>query len=461
MATKKHTGSAPRPAAEDPRAAKVGRLGRIHDRLLDAAMAMREGEPLDRALESVFRRARDLGSGERSEISDVLYAFARSKRRIEDLVDRSAKSLGKKLDLLDAPLRVRIDLLAAMADAGASIEQLKERDAYAVKRFPGLLEKIAAKKVPPSKRKDPAERLAVEYSLPDWLASSLYKNFGEERTAEIGLALLQRAPFSLRVNTLKADRDTVKKRIAEEHQLQAEYTKHSSDGLILEKHTHVQAWPLFEEGAIEVQDEGSQLIAKALSPEPGEVVLDACAGAGGKTLSLGASMQNRGRLIALDLDEPKLQELKKRARRAGLTNHEVVAGDFITMPEQLVGKVDRLLLDAPCTGSGVFRRHPDARWRSVDLERLTSRQLNLLVRAAGAVRPGGLVLYATCSILREENEAIVERALAEERRFAPVPLSETMGDLARELGASHQVRIGPGPTSRDPDGFFFALLRRT
>jgi 16S rRNA (cytosine967-C5)-methyltransferase len=446
----------------DPRGAKSGRLGRLHDRLVDAVMLVKEGTPSDRALDQVFRRARDLGSSERSKISDDVYALARGQRRFADLLDRAAKAEGRKLELLDAPLRARLEILTMMADRGVGADDLQAADSYAFRRFPGLFERITSGRVPEPKKRSAVERIAISHSLPDGVATRLVAAFGEERADAMASALLERAPLTLRVNALKASRDEARKRIEAEHEISVEPSGLSPFGLILSGRVSVQGWPMFEEGWIEVQDEGSQLIALALGAKPGEIVIDACAGAGGKTLALGAMMENTGRLIALDRDEQKLLELKRRARRAGLTNHETVTADFIALPEELKARADRVLIDAPCTGSGAYRRNPDSRWRfsETDLAKDMSRQRSLLLRAVDAVKPGGLILYATCSLLIEEDEAIVRGALASDPRLEPVPLAVTLGEgLAKRLGATHEVRVGPGPGPKDPDGFYFALLR--
>ncbi|MCC7385628.1 MAG: RsmB/NOP family class I SAM-dependent RNA methyltransferase [Deltaproteobacteria bacterium] len=427
-------------------------------------MRVHEGAPVERALEQIFRSARDLGGNERSEIADALFDFVRERRRIDDLLQRAVRACGRRFEVIEAPIAMRLRLLAFFADRGASLDELAARDGYAFRRVAGLFERIVGKQVPEPKRRTPAEALAVRWSLPDWFAERLVATQGESGAGAVAQALHGRAPLTLRVNTLKCDRDSARRRIREDHGLEVEPTPLAPHGLILGERVSIQSWPLFTEGALEVQDEGSQLIALALGARPGETVLDACAGAGGKTLALASAMEGRGRLLAIDPDEEKLGELKRRARRAGITNHEALVADLITMPKELVGRADRVLVDAPCTGSGVLRRHPLAAWEldEAKVRAFPVRQAALLERAGDAVRPGGLVLYATCSILPEENEAVVADVLAREPRYQPAPLSETLGAaLAGALGATWEARIGPGPGSRDPDGFYLALLRRT
>lgn len=442
--------------------ATTGRLGRVRDRALDACMRMLDGVSADAALEQTFRKARDLGPSERAQVSDLVYGLARSLRNIDDRLERAAKSTGRKLEMVDGPVRTRLRLLVLESDMGASLEELEARDPYAVKRLPGLFERITSGRLPPPKTKSAAESIGLEWSLPDWLASRLVKSFGEARAEGVARALHGRAPVTLRVDTHRTTRDALLVRIREAHGVEARPTSRSPLGIVLPSHARVRSWPEFEEGLLDLQDEGSQLVALALGAAPGELVVDACAGAGGKTLTLASLMKNTGRVLSFDPDAHKLQELKRRARRAGLTNIETHATDFGSFPPELAGRADRVLVDAPCTGSGRLRRQPDARWRFTEAQVLAfpGLQVRLLQRAIDAVRPGGVIVYATCSLLEEENEGVLQRVLAEDPRVRPAPLGDTLGELLGPEKSQSTLRLGPGPGPEDPDGFFLALLRR-
>jgi 16S rRNA (cytosine967-C5)-methyltransferase len=452
------------PADAQPGGARDPRLGRIHDRVLEAAAQIETGIPADRALAGVFRRARDLGGRERAMVSETVYGLIRAARRVDDRLARALKAEKKRIDLIEKPILLRMRVLAFLAMKGDELTRIEALDPYAYKRVPNFLERIRDNRLPPVTRSE-AEDLAVEVSLPDWMIRRLIAHEGLERTREIGRALELRAPVTLRVNTIRVSREDARLNIERTHGILASPTAVSSLGLILPEHADLQSWDLYQKGAVELQDEGSQLVGLATGASPGQVVLDACAGAGGKTIQLAAMMENKGRLIALDPDAKKLEELKRRARRAGITNTETLATDLEALPKRLLGACDRVLVDAPCTGSGVFRRHPDAKWRleERDLESHVDRQARLITSAAGALKAGGLLVYATCSVLFEENEAIVEAALAADPRLERTSLVRTWGpDLAARLGAgAHTARIGPGPTERDPDGFFVALMSRT
>jgi 16S rRNA (cytosine967-C5)-methyltransferase len=230
-------------------------------------------------------------------------------------------------------------------------------------------------------------------------------------------------------------------------------------GLICETRMNAFALTAFREGLFEVMDEGSQLVADLVAPPPGGRVVDACAGAGGKTLAIGASLCGKGRMLALDTDGKKLEELRRRARRAGLTNVE--ARPVGEGPLEVKGQFDRVLVDAPCSGLGTLRRNPEARWRltRATVESFPARQVGLLVTYAPLVAVGGRLIYATCTVARAENDLVVERFLAERDDFVPVPVKEIWGrERAEKLGDGMTLRLSPN--RHDTDGFFAAVLRR-
>jgi 16S rRNA (cytosine967-C5)-methyltransferase len=272
-----------------------------------------------------------------------------------------------------------------------------------------------------------------------------------------------RAPMALRVNTTRISREALIARLAEEHVV-ARPTRLAPAGLVLETRINAFGLSAFQEGLFEVMDEGSQLVAELVAPPPGGRVVDACAGAGGKTLAIGASMDGKGRLLALDTDGKKLEELRRRARRAGLTNvtaRPVTAEGTTLPPEARPGGWDRVLVDAPCSGTGTLRRNPEARWRlQPDIVRaFPPRQLALLVTYAPLVAVGGRLIYATCSVVEAENEAVVSRFAAERDDFVRVPVKEIWGkERAATAGDGLTLRLGPH--THDTDGFFAAVLRR-
>jgi 16S rRNA (cytosine967-C5)-methyltransferase len=308
----------------------------------------------------------------------------------------------------------------------------------------------------------------VTGDYPQWLDAHLARTFGEDRAAEAA-ALSARAPLDLRVNTLKDNREAVI--IALSH-LNPVPTRWSPFGLRIAlgaeaKSPPIHAEPTFIKGRVEVQDEGSQLAAVLVAAKPGEQVIDLCAGAGGKTLALAAMMNNRGQIYATDLDKRRLAPIHSRLERAGVHNVQVrtpKGGESLLA--DLDNRADLVLIDAPCTGIGAWRRNPDAKWRMRPgaLELRMREQADLLDRAATLVKPGGRIAYVTCSLLTEENDDQVRAFVARQPQFSPIPPSQVVSALGeRAFVFQRAVRLSPEgllmtPRQTDTDGFYVSLL---
>ncbi|HVZ51002.1 MAG TPA: RsmB/NOP family class I SAM-dependent RNA methyltransferase [Pseudolabrys sp.] len=305
---------------------------------------------------------------------------------------------------------------------------------------------------------------------PEWLDAHFKRTFGDER-AEEGAALSARAPLDLRVNTLKAERDSAAALLSD---LAPEPTRWSPWGLRVRlkaeaKSPAVHAEPAFLKGMVEVQDEGSQLAALFSGAKPGEHVVDLCAGAGGKTLALAAMMANKGQIFATDSDKRRLAPIHDRLKRAGARNVQVrtpksVGGEL----DDLKGRCDLVLIDAPCTGTGTWRRNPDAKWRMRPgaLEERVKEQAEVLERAVPLIKRGGRIAYVTCSVIEEENGAQLRAFLAGHPQFVLVPPAEVaeaaLGERAFMFGKAARFTaegILMTPRLTDTDGFFVSLLR--
>jgi len=311
----------------------------------------------------------------------------------------------------------------------------------------------------------------VQGDYPDWLDPYLERVFGDERPAE-GEALASRAPLDLRVNTLSATRDEVLPRLSH---LGAEPSRWSPAGLRIRlaadaKSPAIHAEPVYLKGQIEVQDEGSQLAALLADAKPGEQVIDLCAGAGGKTLALAAAMENHGQIYAADSDKRRLAAIHERIARADARNIQVRTprGEADILAD-LADRADLVLIDAPCTGTGTWRRNPDAKWRirPGSLAERLKEQETVLERAAGLVKPGGRIAYVTCSVLAEENGDQVRAFTARHPDFSvekPGEVAKALGERAYLFGRAVLVS-GEGllmtPRRTDTDGFFVSLLRRS
>lgn len=303
---------------------------------------------------------------------------------------------------------------------------------------------------------------AVRAEVPLWLFQRITAQYHD---AEALLAALAApAPLDLRVNRLKAERAAV---LAElRRTLAAEPTPYSPDGIRLHEKPALTRWPVYKEGRVEVQDEGSQLIARLVAPKRGEMVADFCAGAGGKTLALGCLMRSTGRLYAFDVNAKRLAGLSPRLKRSGLSNvfPVAIAGENDARVKRLTRKIDRVLADVPCSGSGTFRRNPDLKWRfdEDELARVNAIQVNVLRAASRLVKPGGRLVYATCSLLAVENQEVVETFLRENPEFALLPASEVL--QSQGIALDHSERFAPWfvmlPHLHGTDGFFAAVLQR-
>ncbi|WP_338867375.1 RsmB/NOP family class I SAM-dependent RNA methyltransferase [Myxococcus stipitatus] len=421
------------------------------------ALVRHEGRLSDRALDFTLRRKANLYSSERRAVAERVYALLRRQRTVDFLLGRAHP----RFDALDATRQDVLRLATSRVLHGEPLADVARTSSLApsdVSALNALPQAAAALEALPEKKRFP-----IAASLPDFLAERFLALYGPD-AARAAEAMNERAPLTVRANLLKEDRDALAKRLAAE-EVESKATPLSPMGLHLETRLNVFSLTSFREGFVEIQDEGSQLLGMLVDAPPTRVV-DACAGAGGKTLQLAAQMKNRGDLHALDIDERRLDDLKKRARRAGVHNVRAQlipaeGPEVDSALEALVGKADRVLVDAPCSGTGTFRRKPDARYRLTpqDLEQHVARQKLLLERFSRMVKPGGRLIYGTCSVLREENEAVIEDFLSRHPEYTVRPVAELLG---AELGA----KVGPGPYlrlaphSHGTDGFFGAVLVR-
>jgi 16S rRNA (cytosine967-C5)-methyltransferase len=398
--------------------------------------------PADAVVARFFREHRSLGPRERNTLSDTVYAALRQRLRFEWLA-RSGSG----------PKWRRLAILAFPGDVDFLKSALTETEKNWLDNCLAVTD---------------ADLLAPHrHNLPEWLASALRDQLGAEFDALVA-SLEQPAALDLRVNTLKKKRDAA---LADLRQagLVAEPTPFSPLGIRLQGKPSLAKLPAFVQGEVEVQDEGSQLLALLLDAKRGEMVVDFCAGAGGKTLAIGAAMRNSGRLYAFDTSAHRLDALKPRLARSGLSNvHPVaIAHERDERIKRLAGKIDRVLVDAPCSGLGTLRRSPDLKWRQTPQTVAAQAQLQqaILHSAARLLKPGGRLVYATCSLLKAENDAVAEAFGAEHPEFEPVPVHGLL--TAAEVSAPDRLCAGSGqqwlrlwPHRHATDGFFAAVWRK-
>ncbi|WP_018149860.1 RsmB/NOP family class I SAM-dependent RNA methyltransferase [Leeia oryzae] len=304
--------------------------------------------------------------------------------------------------------------------------------------------------------------LHVKAELPEWVSEKLKDQFNEEQLIALGRGLKEAAPLDLRVNTIKAQRPQVLAALLKS-QFPAEISPLSPFGIRVQGKPAINRHPVFLYGEVEVQDEGSQLLGVLLAPKRHDMVVDFCAGAGGKTLLLGAMMASQGRLYAFDISEKRINNLRPRLKRSGLSNvhPQLISSENDQRIKRLAGKIDRVLVDAPCSGLGTLRRNPDLKWRQTPdgLAEIIARQQSILQSASRLVKPGGRLVYATCSILPEENQQQIERFLENNPAFTLTPVKEILEQqhIPLEMGDYLQLY----PHLHQTDGFFAAVLTRT
>ena len=414
----------------------------ITEKLLDAAVVattdmLKFTQPADGVLSTHFKVDRT-GIQERAFIAETAYAVLRRKRLIERLVGPDAS---KREMVLAALVRLQGCNQRQLADAVSQRE----------------LDWLAKFKAQP----EPELSLAEQADLPDWLAERLLAHMSAEELLTVARGLNQPAPLDLRVNAFKANREEVLARLAADG-IAAEACRYAPMGVRLKGRPGLSRHPLYLDGSFEVQDEGSQLLGHLLAPKRGEMVVDFCAGAGGKTLLLGAMMRSTGRLYAFDVADKRLVKLKPRVARSGLSNvHPVlITSENDTKVKRLAGKIDRVLVDAPCSGLGTLRRNPDLKWRQVpeSVAELTRKQADILASAARLVKAGGRLVYATCSILPEENEAIVDAFLAAHPEFVRLSATDVLAKQGIDIEVGDDLRLLPH--THGTDGFFAAVMEK-
>ena len=392
--------------------------------------------PADVALRLFFRDHPELGQHDRAFVAELTFTVLRHLRLLEHL---AVEPLPRRL------------ALTALLQLGYSVRELSPLLAGGDEGWLVQARTADLTQLPP----------AIRLSLPDWLYERLAAQRNGAELQALAQALLRPAPLDLRVNTMLAKRDEVLAAF-ELDGIGAVATRYSPVGVRLQGKPALQRHRLFIEGKVEVQDEASQLLAYLVAPRRREMVVDFCAGAGGKTLALGALMHSEGRLYAFDTAARRLANLKPRLGRSGLSNvyPQVIGGASDARVKRLASKIDRALVDVPCTGFGTLRRNPDLKWRqhAESVTQLTAKQRAILEAAAGLVKPGGRLVYATCSLLREENDDIIEAFLRERPDYARLHCGEILCRQGIELDTGEYFRVDPHAHAMD--GFFAAVLQR-
>ncbi len=401
--------------------------------------------PADAMLAHYFKRNAHLGQRDRAWISALVWHVLRHKRLLAQLAQSGVGSFSRRM-------------------AQLALARIHGLPACELHSTPAEREWLAQVLMLPVDAMSPA----VQHSIPDWLYAALEAAYAPTELASLLPALLQPAGLVLRVNTLKADRDAVLAKLAYK-QIPAQAHPMTPWAIALHAHPALAKLDAYNDGWVEVQDAGSQVLAMLLDAKRGQMVADFCAGAGGKTLALGAMMRNTGRLYAFDVNDSRLKRMQPRLARSGLSNIAPIAIDSETDPKlkRLAGKFDGVLIDAPCSGMGTLRRNPDLKWRQHprDVSELAEKQTRILASAARLVKAGGRLVYATCSVLPQENQAVVQAFLNAQPDFILLPVATECARLgvtlpSHALCADHMLQLLPTVDAQSSDGFFAAVMVR-
>jgi 16S rRNA (cytosine967-C5)-methyltransferase len=393
--------------------------------------------PADAIMRRFFRENPMLGAQDRAFIAETVFGILRHRFFLESLTE------------LTTPRSLVLAYLVKFQ--GMNLRELASFISETETKWLSEIKAIQSASLP----------LAIQAEFPQWLVEKLQHFMSDADILSLGLSLQKPAPLDLRVNTFLAKRNQVLEMLNQEG-IEAQETPYSPCGIRLTGKPAINRHTLFLSGKIEVQDEGSQLLGYLLAPKRGEMVVDFCAGAGGKSLLLGALMNSKGRLYAFDVSEKRLSNMKPRFKRSGLSNLHAqrITHENDIKVKRLTGKIDRVLVDAPCSGLGTLRRNPDLKWRqsSQSIEELKTKQAAILSAAADLLKPGGRLVYATCSFLPEENQAIINDFLAAHPQFALLNCSELLLQQKIPLDTGEFLQLSP--QIHQTDGFFAAALTR-
>jgi 16S rRNA (cytosine967-C5)-methyltransferase len=403
--------------------------------------ALKMEHPADAVLRYFFQAER-IGSNERSLVAETLFGVLRHRLFLEHSCTLDDKG--------QATAR-RMALAYWVKFGGYNLRELEPLLKAKEAEWLGKVKSIDVNDLP----------LSIQAEFPDWIVEKLRPQHSDAEILELGRSMQQPAPLDLRVNTLLAGRNEVLQALQAEG-MDAQATPYSPMGIRLKYKPALNKHALFLTGKFEVQDEGSQLLGLLLAPKRNDMVVDFCAGAGGKTLMLGAMMNSQGRLYAWDISEKRLTNLKPRLKRSGLSNvqPQLIAHENDTKVKRLAGKIDRVLVDAPCSGLGTLRRNPDLKFRqsTQSVAELNVKQAAILDSAARLLKQGGRLVYATCSLLYEENQGIVQTFLAAHPDFTLLPAGEVLRQQHVELAMGDYLQLTP--QLHNTDGFFAAVLER-
>lgn len=418
-------------------------IGHVNELYTDVLASTK---PADRFIDVFFRERKYLGSKDRRFISETLYGILRNKRKIEDSIQHikdNRTSLFSCIAYLLLDNKYSTVVLSTELEIPVDILLTIEQNINATLPSEPSIGSIA-----------------IHYSFQDWMIKELNDYFGITELVPLCTILNTQAPMTLRVNTIKTTVEECQRKMELEG-IETDKAQYSPFALHLKKRINVFQSQAFKDGLFEVQDEGSQLLAMVVDPKPKSKVLDACAGAGGKALAMASIMNNRGEIFAFDIHSTRLEELKKRIRRSGVDSIRTKVIQENEVSEGFIGAADYVLVDAPCTGTGTIRRNPGMKW-SVSpqmVKELSEKQLSILSLNSQYTKIGGRLVYATCSLIKDENENVVEQFLDNHKNFELVDPASIL-ERYHLAGMTDNKYFQLLPSKFNTDGFFAAVMKR-
>ena len=436
----------------------VGHTAELYDLIIHSE------HPADSTIDTFFRSHKYLGSHDRRFVAETVYGMLRYKKRIEWLCEASGKRLFESSDNPMAFLQCLVYRCSVANDEVDMLVHELEADPVEKQSLSLFLNELKEHNEKFNNESSPhsggTTELSLRYSFPEWMIDEWLAQYGKDETVHLCAALNMPAPLTLRVNTLKTTVDDCQEALAKEN-IETERTKFSSVGLTVRRRINVFQLDIFRKGFFEVQDEGSQILSMLVDPKPTSKVVDACAGGGGKSLALAALMKNRGAIFALDTNAFRLEGLRKRIRRSGVDTIRVCNVEEGRLPAGLADASDNVLVDAPCSGLGTIRRNPGMKWTvtPASVAELNIKQSNILNHYAGCVKVNGRLVYSTCTMMKSENEDVVEKFLGEHPQFDIMEPSAILRRYHLEsLSEGKYFRLKPHV--HGTDGFFAAVMRR-
>jgi len=416
--------------------------------------------PADSVIDRYFRSHRYLGSHDRKFIAETIYGTLRHRRRYEHILEILMKNIKREISKKDTVLLILTTYILENGNLSETEIELIEKGIFNEQGIMFKIKNILSGTYEIS-NDDVSKSIGIKYSYQDWMIKWFVTDYSAEEAERICASLNEPAPLNLRVNTLKTTLEKCQEELYKEG-VETYRTRLSPYGLLVPKRLNVFSLKTFQKGWFEVQDEGSQLIPIYIDPKPTDKLLDVCAGAGGKTLEFSVIMKNRGEIFATDINNYRLRELRKRAKRAGAHNIRVMQIRKITdLLKNFSGFFDIVFVDSPCSGLGTLRRNPGMKWKVTEntVYELVKKQKKILEESTPLVKTGGKLVYATCSILKKENEQQIENFLALNPNFSLVKFKHNLNNqFISELISNGYLKLMPH--IHGTDGFFCAVLKK-